>query len=294
MTREPPRLSLVLATVDRTVPLERFLRSLDAQTYRNVDLVIVDQNEDDRVERVLRAASPAVPVVRVRSARGLSRARNAALTAVSGDIVAFPDDDCWYEATLLERVVERFARHPEWDGICARPGDEQGALTHSRWHTRPGRLTRFNVWHRAMSPTIFLRRRVVERVGGFDERLGPGAESGLYASDETEFLLRAIALGFRLEYDPSLIVFHPDPSIEESPAARPYAYGRSMGAVLRAHRFPAWYVAYACLRPLGGAVLAFARRSPRRASFHVHAFRGRVAGAVRRPLGRERRAAGAP
>ena len=42
---------------------------------------------------------------RLRSARGLSRARNAGLAHVEADLVAFPDDDCVYPPGLLERVA---------------------------------------------------------------------------------------------------------------------------------------------------------------------------------------------
>ena len=43
------RFDLVVATVDRTAPLEDLLRSLAAQTHRSFRLVVVDQNADDRV-----------------------------------------------------------------------------------------------------------------------------------------------------------------------------------------------------------------------------------------------------
>ena len=42
----------------------------------------------------------------VESARGLSRARNAGLRMIAGDIVSFPDDDCWYPPDLLQRVAD--------------------------------------------------------------------------------------------------------------------------------------------------------------------------------------------
>jgi len=47
------RFDLVVATVERTDDLESLLSSLDAQTHRAFRVVVVDQNDDDRLEPVL-------------------------------------------------------------------------------------------------------------------------------------------------------------------------------------------------------------------------------------------------
>ena len=72
------RFDLVVATVDRTDDLAALLDDLEAQTHRSFRLVVVDQNADERVERVLEA-HPGLDVLRLSSERGLSRSRNAAL-----------------------------------------------------------------------------------------------------------------------------------------------------------------------------------------------------------------------
>ena len=54
---------------------------------------------------------------------------------------------------------------------------------------------RDNVWNRAMSFTIFLRARVVERVGRFDERLGLGSGTPWHSGEEIDYLIRALAAG---------------------------------------------------------------------------------------------------
>ena len=114
-----PSFDLVVATVDRVEPLGRLLASLERQTHADLRVLLVDQNDDDRVDVVV-AAHPRLEVVRLRSPRGLSRARNAALGHLVADVVAFPDDDCEYPGDLLARLGERFAARPELDGLSAR------------------------------------------------------------------------------------------------------------------------------------------------------------------------------
>lgn len=96
--------SLVLATVGRTHEVERLLCSLDRQEGATFELIVIDQNIDGRPVPYLEPRKTKYPIVHVRSQPGLSRARNLGLRHVSGSIVAFPDDDCWYPDGLLRRV----------------------------------------------------------------------------------------------------------------------------------------------------------------------------------------------
>src|SRR5947209_19369041 len=119
-------IDLVVATVGRKLELERFLDSVGNQTYRNVRVLIVDQNEDDRLDSVIERFEGQLSLLRLRSDRGLSRARNTGLAHVVGDVIAFPDDDCQYPPSLLEDVVEALTMHPEWAGMSVRSSDFRG------------------------------------------------------------------------------------------------------------------------------------------------------------------------
>src|ERR1700687_2188783 len=85
-----PKFSLVLATVGRTSELERFLMHLNRQSYRKLELILVDQNPDDRLIPLVTTYRECFPVIHCRSAIGLSRARNVGLAHAAGDILAFP------------------------------------------------------------------------------------------------------------------------------------------------------------------------------------------------------------
>ena len=272
-----PSFDLVVATVDRVEPLERLLASLDRQTHRSFRVLLVDQNEHERLEPVL-AGHSGLDVVGLRSPRGLSRARNVALAQLEADVVAFPDDDCEYPDDLLERVGERFAARPELDGLSARAEGRDGRSSES-WAHDPAVLTRENVWNRGISFGIFLRRELVERVGRFDEQLGLGAGTPWSSGEEIDFLIRAVTGGGRVEYDPGLVVLHE----EKSPSPEELrAFGRrdgaSVGYLLRRHGYPLGTRARMLVRPLGGAAVALAHRDRARAAFHLATLRGRVAG----------------
>jgi len=64
MEREAIMFSLILATVGRNEELARFLQHLDQQTYRNFELIIVDQNQDGILDPLIRQYQGRFPLLR--------------------------------------------------------------------------------------------------------------------------------------------------------------------------------------------------------------------------------------
>jgi len=270
-----------MATVGRTREVGRFLRELGCQTHRELEVVVVDQNTDDRLRPILQPFEPLLTIKHVRSALGLSRARNAGLKHIAGDVVAFPDDDCWYGPHLLQTLAAQFHRHAEWDGITGRPVTPGGAEVMGRFDRDPGPVTKNNVWRRVNSNTLFFRRRLIDRVGDFDETLGVGAGTPWGSSEDVDYPLRAVAARCCLHYDPDCTVFHPDdprPASDPARLRRAYSYNVGMGRVLRKHQFPLWFVLYSWLGPLKPMTLALVRGRQHEARFFGAMSAGRVRG----------------
>ncbi|HEU4970578.1 MAG TPA: glycosyltransferase [Gaiellaceae bacterium] len=272
MSRELPSFDLVVATVGRSEELERLLGSLEAQQYARLRVVVVDQNEDERLAPIL--AERALEVRHIRAARGLARARNAGLALAEGDVVAFPDDDCTYPAGLLAEVARRLAADESLGGISGRVEDESRASSAS-WKRDAADLDRENVWNRVNSAALFLRRSVVERVGTFDERLGLGSGEPWSSSEEIDYVVRAIGAGARIAYDPSVVVRH---RVVPDDAAVGYRDGAGVGYILRKHGYSPRTVARMMVRPIGGALVSLARLDAARSRYYAASLRGRVRG----------------
>jgi glycosyltransferase involved in cell wall biosynthesis len=270
--RELPSFDLVVATVGRVGELARLLASLEAQEPLQPRVIVVDQSGDNRLAKVLDRRG--LELLHVRSEPGLSRARNAGLDCLSSDVVAFPDDDCVYPPGLLQRVAERLAADPRLDGLTGRAEDASRTSSES-WKTDAAVLTDANLWNRAISYTIFLRRAVVERVGLFDERLGLGSPDPWASGEEIDYLIRGIRGGARIEYDPSLVVRH---DVRADDARIGFRDGASVGYLLRKHAYRHASVARMLVRPLGGIVVSLAQRNTARATYHAATFRGRIRG----------------
>ena len=108
------KVSLIMPTINVTTELDLFLKSLKAQTYKNFELIVVDQNEGYDVFEIVKNYEEDFKIKYVRSdEKGLSLNRNKGLIMMDGDIVGFPDDDCEYEKDTLEKVVAFFKENKD-------------------------------------------------------------------------------------------------------------------------------------------------------------------------------------
>ena len=105
------KISLVMPTINVTTELDLFLKSLKAQTYKDFELIVVDQNEGNEVFEIVKDYEEEFKIKYVRSdEKGLSLNRNRGLILMKGEVVGFPDDDCEYRPDTLEKVAEFFER----------------------------------------------------------------------------------------------------------------------------------------------------------------------------------------
>jgi glycosyltransferase involved in cell wall biosynthesis len=274
------RFSLVVGTIKRTVELDRLLGSLGKQSCQDFELIVVDQNRDHRVLDRLKAYEGRFPIVHLRNAIGLSRARNAGLGVARGDIIAFPDDDCWYPEDLLEKVADFFSKHPEFGGLTGRSVDLTGEDTVGRYIKDEGLVSLRDVWRKAVGFSMFLTRESTQKAGGFDEGLGPGAGTIYQGAEDIQYLIGVLKAGCRVFYSPRILVYHENPLVGYGPLVvqRGYSYGCGHGCVLRRERYPMGVVATALVRPLGGTILSLVTGRFQKGLYHFAIFRGRLRG----------------
>lgn len=277
--------SLILGTINRSKELERFLKHLDKQTYRNFDLIIVDQNQDSKLLSILMPYKKSFCIQYLHSIPGLSRARNVGLKYVSGNVIAFPDDDCWYPPDLLEYVNDIFHKYPNIDGLTGCSKDEHGRDSAGRYDFKSGIVKKYNVWIRGRSITIFLKSKVVRQVGNFDELLGIGSETVWGAGEETDYLLRILKLNYKIYYDPNLIIYHPNQSqiFDSKTIMKAKKYGAGIGRVMRKHRYPLWFIIYHIFRSMGGAFLSLVLGDFKKSKLHLAAMQGKFIGWIVKP-----------
>ena len=270
------RFCLIVATLGRVEEVERLFGSLAAQTHRDFFVVLVDQNPDERLRPLIERFVSAMEIRHERvPSRGVSVARNVGFPACAeADLVAFPDDDCFYAPDTLARVAELFAAEPTVVGVMGR--SEIPERAHQPSSAPPGwKVCDSRYWLIPGSVTYvqFFRRSVVEQVGGFDRHLGPGGGSPWLCGEDTDFLLRVRETGGRVIRCPSLRVFHPAvDATRPGYALKGFGYGRGRIAMLRRRGFPTWFTVLNTILPF----LSLLWSSATTRGFRWHLFRGRL------------------
>lgn len=273
------RFSLIVATLGRTAELSALLESLDRQTYRDFEVIVVDQNADNRLLPILSSFENRLEIRRLTSAPGLSHARNHGLMAVTGELVCFPDDDCAYAEDTLARVHEALAKNPRWSGVIGDSVDSAGLPT-LPWRDREGKLSRPMCWRRSISYAIFLRCSLIGEIGGFDESLGVGAGTPWGSGEDSDLILRALQDRRYVQYDPRIRIYHPRlfPVFSERGWTKRYNYARGDGKLLQKHPMPLWWDLLFFAVPIARIFRAALRLNRKETYFHWLTFKGRLNG----------------
>jgi glycosyltransferase involved in cell wall biosynthesis len=245
------RFSLVLATKHRVKELECFLESLAAQTCTDFELILVDQNTDDRLAELINRYSQKFPILHIKQPEpGLSRARNQGIQQVKGELFGFPDDDCIYPPDCLTKVSQFFNRDSAWGGLVINVldlEDDKEALLYIP--ESPGAVDYDKGWIVGMTAALFFRSDFA-RVK-FDEGMGSGTPWG--GAEDVDYLYSCLDAGAKTYFDPEIIIRHPTPthiySIPQS-IRREYNHARGAGFLMRKCNFPLSKVLWRVTGPL--------------------------------------------
>ena len=247
--------SLVMSTIGRGPEIGLFLESLRRQTFQDFEVIVVDQNQDDRV-RSQCERFPELDILYMTSPAGASKGRNVGLEYACGDIIAFPDDDCVYAPCVLERVAALISGGvadfvmatsvdvPETSGAL----DEPAAPKHPL-HIK--RLNKYTLWFRGTTYVVFLARRFAIAVGAFDERMGGGSGTRYGSGEDADYIVRSCFAGARMVRSDDVRIHHPSPDYSDSRLAeKTYTYGIGRRLVLEKHKYGPIFIGLNVLWPV--------------------------------------------
>jgi glycosyltransferase involved in cell wall biosynthesis len=258
-----PQVSVVVPTYRRAALLARCLGALGAQTLprERYEVIVVHDGPGAAAERLVsdwaERAGVTAQFFALDERRGPAAARNRGSCEARGEIVAFTDDDTVPSPDWLARVVEGFEPGVEaaWGRLVMPLGDAP-----SDYELDAAALAKAPF----VTANCFVRRSVLERLGGFDERFERAWR------EDSDLYFRLLASGARIVHLPNAVVEHP---------IRPAGWGVSLtqqrkvqfDALLykkhpalyreRVRAGPRWDY-YAAVASLGVAAAGFAASAP--------------------------------
>jgi len=197
-----PLVTIILPTFNRARFLPEAFASIDAQTFRDWELIVIDDGSTDDTEAVVRAWSERIdrPLHYLKQEnRGAYGARNTGLDHATGEYVAFFDSDDLWLPHHLARCVEALTRseHVDWVYAACRSIDQSGAISQPNTFVTPA----------GPRPFLALETRAVGdlRIIDDSEIVSCQLTHGLYAGLQNSLIRRRVFDGYRFWEDSRVV-----------------------------------------------------------------------------------------
>lgn len=226
---DPPAVSVVIPVYNAGRLLDRALKSVHAQTFRDFEVVLVDDGSTDPLTRKRVDAAAAHPQVSVhrQANQGPANARNLGISHARGAYICPLDADDWLDPRFLEKTAKALDTMPAiaiahtW---VRKVGGHTGV-----WQTGPFELPLLLV-RCTLHVTALYRRQVWSTVGGYDARFRESLE-------DWDFWVSAARHGFKACGLPETLAYYcRTPQSREQQARDPEVAGRLMRALVEKHR----------------------------------------------------------
>ena len=243
-----PEASVVLCTRNRPSLLRRSLAALTKQSYRRFEIVVVDNTAGDQeVRRVVQETESSVPIEYVAEPRrGLSRARNRGISAASGQILAFIDDDELADEHWLTELVRGYKTQPAAGSVNGLILPTEIRTRQQDWFEQHGGHSKGRGVDRVLidpadrngqSPlyplppfgaggNMSFQRSVLEEIGRFDVALGAGTRT--LAGEDTAAFTRVLLGGNTILHQPAAVVWHRHYATDSEVHRQFHAYGTGL------------------------------------------------------------------
>ncbi len=170
MLNPPPLVSVILCVYNRIRLLPRALNSVINQTFKDYELIIVDDGSTDKINELISSSLNErlnYTYIRHDTNSGISMSRNTGVKASQGKYITFIDSDDEYKNIHLEKMIEIMKDKPEIDFIHSFPevvGDEKDDM----WlPSIEGNNKLIHINDCVFGATFFAKKEVFREMGGY-------------------------------------------------------------------------------------------------------------------------------
>jgi len=202
--------------IDRYPDLVGAIESLVAQTYKDLELIVVVDGDETLYDQIMKDGVPADKVISNETNVGLSESRNRGVAVASGEVIVFFDDDAVADRDWIKELVRMY---DEYDAIAAGGkivplwiGGKMDFLPEEYYWligaTHRGFAEGITEVRNTFGSNISFRTDVLDALGGFRGEMGVRG-SGALQGEETEMCVRMKKkFGKGVMYNPDAIVHH--------------------------------------------------------------------------------------
>jgi glycosyltransferase involved in cell wall biosynthesis len=277
-------ISVIIATYGRNIELKNLLASIARQNYKEFEVIIIDQNSDNRVNEIIHKIeiSPKKLKVIKQQRNNLSEARNRGIKRAIGNIYFFPDDDSMIPHDFFSKIGDQFKKDAKLDFISV-PVFEKGYAISKFGGDKYKTITVRNARMLTTATSILYKKQIIADIKSFDTHFGLG---GIFeSSEDLDFVLRTLHKGYTGCFYTGTFVIHENPAkvYNYDTAQRAYRYNKGFGALVKKHlkMFGSKYLLFVLINELlrnMGNMLIYLSWNPARAHYNYLSLKGKIVG----------------
>lgn len=196
-----PLVSVVILNYNKRNATLKSISSVIGQTYKNYEIIVVDDSSTDDTVAQVRRKFPEVRLVSLKKSLGRS-AHNEGFKRARGQILVPLDSDMYLSRGFLAKLVEKFNRFPKLSALAFDLKDPTGKTV--GWPPVYSPSDKLGGGYECGSGFPAIRHEVFENVGGFNPSFF------LYV-DEWEYFARLLKYGYKVYYFPDIVGYHTSP-----------------------------------------------------------------------------------
>jgi len=221
--------TIVIANFNGENFLEDCLDSVFASTFTNYELIIVDDGSTDSSLKIIdkyKLKDKRIDLIKNDKNLGAAASRNKAIKVAHGEIVVFLDNDTVTDKHWIEFILDTFHESKNVGAVQALILDFKNRdsiqMAGGKLIPETAWLVPFNQWQSykkinknlkvreivAISAALAVKREVLEKVGGFDEKEA-------VTTEDLDFCWRIWLSGYKILLSPKALVYHYTRSVEE-------------------------------------------------------------------------------
>lgn len=200
--------SVIIPTYKGYTQLSRAIESINSQTYKNIEIIVVDDNGDrteaqKKTEDIINSIDTLFPLhyIKHHQNKNGACARNTGIAASKGDYICFLDDDDYYFPEKITKCVNRLREKEDCNGVYTSVGIIKNGnieiLTEAKEEGNLCRQLLLDECFLGTGSNIFLTRKAIDVIKGFDERFK--------RNQDVEFMLRYFQ-HFKIAKIPDILV----------------------------------------------------------------------------------------
>jgi hypothetical protein len=198
-----PKISILVLTINRKEFLKRALNSVRNQTFKDYEIIVVDNGSTDGTPEMIKKNFPEVKLIEMKSNTGCV-GRNKGSEVAKGEILFSLDDDGYLEKNALKNTIKHFEEDPKLGVACFKVLDPEKKEI-SNW---PHNMPKEKYKDKEFYTTCFgagahaLRAKILKKMPYFYNK-----DFFIYG-EEFETSYKILNLGYDFKYFPDIIMYH--------------------------------------------------------------------------------------